>query len=168
MLLGDRHILHRSHKLTQNAARTPTAIIAVIALLGLAGCGTRVISITSEPPGALVHVNDVEVGRTPVDTTFKHFGTYDVRVNLEGFEPIAGPKEAEGSWRDAPVLDLVTFRAGQDVVVPWHFVLQPLPERTNRPQAEQALLERARQFRSSQLSAEAPAQAPNPPPLQQP
>lgn len=145
-----------THRLRQGGLAV--CLLAGAALAATLGaCGTRVISVTSEPPGALVFINDTEVGRTPVDTTFKHFGTYDVRVNLEGFEPFAGPMEAQGSWRDAPVVDLVTFRAGQDVTVPWHFVLKPLPERSDRPGAEQALLERARQFRESQISIETPA-----------
>ncbi|MFB3120043.1 MAG: PEGA domain-containing protein [Stenotrophomonas maltophilia] len=40
--------------------------------------------ITSEPPGALVWLNDREIGRTPVDVDFEFYGRYDVRLHLPG------------------------------------------------------------------------------------
>ena len=48
----------------------------------------RRVSITSEPSNAVVYVNDVEVGRTPVDADFTYYGSYDVRIDNEGFEPL--------------------------------------------------------------------------------
>ncbi|MCC5829414.1 MAG: PEGA domain-containing protein [Phycisphaeraceae bacterium] len=51
---------------------------------GLGGCVRRTITITSEPSGALVHLNDQEVGRTPLTIGFTHYGVYDVRLTHEG------------------------------------------------------------------------------------
>ena len=64
------------------------------ALLGLCagvppGCVERKITIGSEPAGALVLLNDVEVGRTPVTVPFKWYGDYDVRIRLERNEGTA-------------------------------------------------------------------------------
>jgi hypothetical protein len=50
---------------------------------GLLGCVERTISITSEPEGALVYLNDEEVGRTPVSVPFTFYGVYDVRLEHE-------------------------------------------------------------------------------------
>ena len=48
------------------------------------GCIERLITVRSQPPGALVYLNDEEVGRTPVTVPFKFYGVYDVRLEHEG------------------------------------------------------------------------------------
>ncbi len=62
--------------------------IAIAALvvggLGHAGCVERTITITSDPPYALVWLNDEEIGRTPVTVPFTFYGKYDVRLIHEG------------------------------------------------------------------------------------
>ena len=50
----------------------------------LCGCQQRTIRVTSEPSGAVAYLNDVEVGRTPVEVDFTWFGTYEVRLEKEG------------------------------------------------------------------------------------
>ena len=52
------------------------------------GCVRRTISIVSNPPGALVWLNDREVGRTPIEVEFLYYGTYDVRIVKDGYEPL--------------------------------------------------------------------------------
>ncbi|MBT4015057.1 MAG: PEGA domain-containing protein, partial [Deltaproteobacteria bacterium] len=37
------------------------------------------MSISSNPPGALIWVNDREIGRTPVSFNFTYHGEYDIR-----------------------------------------------------------------------------------------
>lgn len=41
------------------------------------------MTIGSDPPGALVWVNDVEVGRTPVTVPFEWYGDYDLKFRLD-------------------------------------------------------------------------------------
>lgn len=60
--------------------RYATPLIAALIALGTLGCVQRTITITSNPTGALVHLNDEEVGRTPLTVPFTFYGTYDVRV----------------------------------------------------------------------------------------
>ncbi len=57
-------------------------------LLG-AGCAERTITIKSDPPGALVFVNDQEIGRTPLTRDFNWYGTYDVQLRKEGYETVS-------------------------------------------------------------------------------
>jgi hypothetical protein len=57
-----------------------------------AGCVERKITIASDPPGALVYVNDVEMGRTPVTFPFLWYGDYDVRLRAQ--------KEIDGQQRE--------------------------------------------------------------------
>src|SRR5688500_18580755 len=52
------------------------------------GCVVREMVIDSEPRGALVYLNDQEIGRTPLTKEFTWYGTYDAVVRLEGYETL--------------------------------------------------------------------------------
>lgn len=127
-------------------------ILAVCSAMSLAlmGCVERTIHITSDPPGALVHLNDVEIGRTPCQTAFLHYGTYDVRLSLAGYESYMGSAEAVTPPGDLPGIDLaaellpVRFKNRID----WHFDLQPIND------DDPAILERANALRSRLRGAE--------------
>lgn len=69
-------------------------------------CVERKVSIESVPAGATVWVNDREVGVTPCEFSFTHYGTYDVRVALEGHEPLVTGAEAIAPWWDSIPFDL--------------------------------------------------------------
>jgi hypothetical protein len=121
-------------------------------MLALGGCLERTIHVTSDPPGALVYLNDVEIGRTPVETSFLYFGTYDVRLRLDGYEPIVTSKRAKAPIYEMPGPDLLASawpgRISTDIR--WHFDLTPAP---TGPEAEADLLDRARSLRQ-QLGVE--------------
>ena len=94
------------------------------------GCVRRTITITSDPPGALVWLNDREVGRTPLDVDFLHYGDYDVRLVADGYEPLTTSGLAKPPWWDNVPLDL-----GAELLptrlehhVTWHYELDPLDE----------------------------------------
>ena len=91
------------------------------------GCVRRTISVTTTPPGAIVFLNDREVGRTPCDIEFLHYGVYDLRLRLEGYEPVVGSGRAS-----APVWDFIGADFLAELVpaqlesrVEWHFDLEP-------------------------------------------
>lgn len=46
------------------------------------------MTIKSDPPGALVYLNDQEVGRTPVTRDFTWYGDYEVEVRKEGYQTL--------------------------------------------------------------------------------
>lgn len=128
----------------------PATALCLLAALAAPGCLERKISITSEPPGALVWVNDVEVGRTPAETDFVFYGDYDVRVRLEGYEPIRTHMKARAPWYECPPFDLVAtaIPARIENVVRWHFVLEKPAGAGQEPEkTEQDLLDRAREMR---------------------
>ncbi|MFI4871107.1 MAG: PEGA domain-containing protein [Phycisphaerales bacterium JB058] len=126
-------------------------LIAITPVLG--GCLERTVTITSEPPGAIVVLNDEEIGRTPVETGFRYFGVYDVRLQREGYEPIVTEKEAVAPIWEYPGLDLLAIAAPWRVKthLEWHFDLEPVPEAgTEEAQrAEQELFDRARSLRAA-------------------
>lgn len=138
------------------AAAAPTLLAA------LAGCVERTITITTEPPGALVWLNDREVGRSPVEVKFDYYGTYDVRLEREGYE-----RQMTTGKADAPGWDLVGIDLVAELLpiplhsrVRWNYVLEP--ERKDRD----GLVARAELLREEVAPTPppvAPAPAPAPP-----
>lgn len=121
-----------------------------VVVLALGGCLKRTIHVTSEPPGALVWINDVEVGRTPLQTDFTHYGTYDVRVRREGYEPIIVKQKANAPVYELPPLDIAAEAVPAKLhnVVKWHYVLLPVVEAgADKEAGEREVIERARELR---------------------
>ena len=109
------------------AHRWTAAAALLLAMLPSLGCVRRTISVTTTPPGAIVFLNDREVGRTPCDVDFVHYGVYDLRLRLEGYEPVVGSGRA-----DAPVWDFIGADFFAEIApaqleskVEWHFDLEP-------------------------------------------
>lgn len=127
-----------------------TRLLLILALLALPGCIQRRIRVTSEPPGAVVWLNDTEIGRTPAEAEFTFYGSYDVRLELEGYAPVHEARRTPAPFYEYPGPDLIaeilphTF----ENIVAWHFDLEPTPERTAPPEELEAdLLGRARELR---------------------
>jgi PEGA domain len=53
-----------------------------------AGCVERILTVQTDPPGALVLLNNSEWGRTPVSADFTWYGTYEIVVRHEGYQTI--------------------------------------------------------------------------------
>jgi hypothetical protein len=74
-------------------ARTAASLLTVtgLAAAGLTaggGCVEQELHVDTNPDGALVYMNDQEVGRTPIRRPFTWYGTYDVVVRKEGYETL--------------------------------------------------------------------------------
>lgn len=137
--------------------RLAAAAACALAAGAAGGCLERRVYITSDPPGALVTVNNQQVGRTPTDFDFEWYGTYDVVLELEGHEPLITTGKAEVPAHEIPPLDLgatilpVKFTSETR----WHYTLTPV-----KPDAD-GLLERAKQLRE-RLPEPTPAPEPSP------
>lgn len=114
-------------------------VIACMLVSTLTGCVERTITITSDPPGALVWLNDREIGRTPVDVDFVYYGTYDVRLEKQDHEPLMTKGEAKPPWWDNIPIDFAAEVVPIDLHadIRWHYTLEPTAD--DRP----ALIERA-------------------------
>lgn len=137
------------------AARAAAAVLAAAAL---AGCVRREIEITSAPPGALVLLNGREVGRTPARVRFTFDGTYDVRLQLAGYESVQGSGRTDAPVWDFVGADLVAELApvGLHRIDRWHFELVPEAD------ADAGVRARAEAARRSVESM--PSEAPDAPP----
>lgn len=129
------------------------AAVAGLPLLAGGGCVQRTISITSEPDGALVWLNDREIGRTPLDVGFVHYGVYDVRLEREGCEPLLTKGDAKAPWWETVGIDLFAelTPATLHSRVEWHYVLRPADD------DPAGLAQRARELREAARSAGVPA-----------
>lgn len=143
-----------------------TRIVVALTLLALplalTGCLQRTLSITSTPPGALVWVNDVEVGATPLEMDFTYYGEFDVRVRRAGYEPILARKKLTPPLQERPVIDLFAeaIPAKFEDRPAWHFDLIPLASGAEEAAAEQAAIGRANELRGR--VSPAPAEQPSP------
>jgi hypothetical protein len=87
----------------------------LVAAAGLAtGCVQRRMTIRSSPPGALVYVDDYELGTTPVSHDFVYYGTRKVRLVKDGYETLTVRQPFPVPWYQYFPLDFVT-----ENLLPW-------------------------------------------------
>jgi len=65
-----------------------TTLLISVAALSLCGCNgvRRRLTIRTDPPGAVVYLNDKELGRTPISQNIIYSGAYKIRCYKEGYE----------------------------------------------------------------------------------
>lgn len=146
------------------AASSRTLALSLLTLAAATGCVRRELTIESEPPGALVFLNDQEIGRTPVTRPFVFYGTYDVVLRLEGYETLRAKKLVLAPWWQWVPIDFAAEFFPLTDKQTARFVLQPAVEPGFEP--PENLLERAAELRS-QLPSTQPV-APQPAPTETP
>jgi len=87
---------------------------AVLQILLAAGCVQRRMTIRSNPPGALVYVDDYQLGTTPVSHDFVYYGTRKIKLVKDGFETLTVRQPFPLPWYQYFPLDFVT-----ENVIPW-------------------------------------------------
>jgi hypothetical protein len=127
------------------------------------GCLERTVTVISEPPGAVVWLNNTEVGRTPVTTGFLFYGDYDVQVRKEGYEALLTHRNLPGPIYEQPPIDLVATALPVRIQThkTWNFELRPLP--AEGPAEQEALRQRALAMRAEVVGksvVNSPAAAP--------
>ncbi len=66
----------------------PRSILLLSIFILLTGCVEQTMTIKTDPPGALVYLNDLEVGRTPLTRDFMWYGNYEVEVRKDGYQTL--------------------------------------------------------------------------------
>jgi len=82
-----------------------------------AGCVERKLTINTEPAGALVWLNDEEIGASPVTVEFNWYGDYKVRISKEGYETLDTHRELK-----APLHDGLPFDFFAEIIWPGRIV----------------------------------------------
>ena len=86
------------------------SVLVVISLVCSShfGCVHRRLTIRSNPPGALVYVDEQEIGRTPVSTSFIYYGTRSIRLEMDGYETVEQLHRIRPPWYQIPPIDFVS------------------------------------------------------------
>ena len=82
-------------------------LVATLLLLSCGGCVERTLAIRSDPPHALVFLNDQEIGRTPLTHKFLWYGFYDVQVRKEGYQRLKTTSPVIAPWWQWAPLDFL-------------------------------------------------------------
>ncbi len=103
-------------------------ILCLVAGLAVGGCVKRELTINTEPQGALVVLNDEEIGESPTTVNFDWYGDYNVRISMEGYETLKTHRELKGPWYDGFPFDFFAQIVNPNRVVDsyeWTFELSP-------------------------------------------
>jgi hypothetical protein len=95
-----REILHHSHRCG--------LLILLLVLTSQLGCVRRRMTIVSNPPGAVVYVDERRIGVTPVSTSFTYYGTRSIRLVKDGFETVCEDHKFSTPWYQYVGLDFVS------------------------------------------------------------
>ncbi|HID76522.1 MAG TPA: PEGA domain-containing protein [Planctomycetaceae bacterium] len=66
------------------------------------------MTIRTTPPGALVYVDDYEIGTTPVSANFTYYGPRKIRLVKDGYETRTILQPVPPPWYQVPPLDFIT------------------------------------------------------------
>ena len=107
----------------------PALLIVGLSInLLLSGCVERKLTINTKPQGALVILNDEEIGTSPVTVSFEWYGDYWVRISKEGYESLNTHRPLKGPWYDKPPFDFFAQIINPNRIVDsyeWTFPLRP-------------------------------------------
>ena len=123
------------------------SLAASVGLATSTGCVRRTITITTEPPNALVFLNDQEIGHSEVTTDFLWYGDYDVVIRKGGYETLKTNWEIRPPWYQLVPIDFlaeVLWPGHLHDVREKHFVLKPRELPTQEELLDRAVETRAR------------------------
>ncbi len=130
----------------KSAGATLITAISALTIVFLSGCGglQRELTINTQPAGALVILNDEEIGTSPVTVSFNWYGDYSVRISRQGFETLSTHRELEAPWYDMFPFDFIASFCWPTRTLDsyeWTFELKPYeePVRDDLLQAAQKL-----------------------------
>ena len=102
--------------------------LCLVASLNLAGCVERKLTINTEPQGALVTLNDEEIGVSPATVNFQWYGDYNVRISKEDYETLNTHRQLNSPWYDEFPFDFFAQIINPNRIVDsyeWTFDLAP-------------------------------------------
>ncbi len=91
-------------------------MLLTLSILSASGCVHRRMTITSDPPGAMVYIDNHEIGQTPVSHDFTYYGTRNIRLEMDGYETVNELRDIKPPWYQVPPLDFFSDNfAGRDI-----------------------------------------------------
>lgn len=133
-------------------------LFCVLILVAASGCVRRRLHVRSNPPGALVYVDNQQIGTTPCSVDFTYYGTREIRLVKPGFETLTINQPIPTPWYQIPPLDFVSENLVPGKIRDNRTVTYDLKPQLIVPTHE--LLDRANQLRQeTQTYPTAPAAA---------
>jgi len=134
----------------------------MLAAVASTGCVQRRMTIRSNPPGALVYVDDYQLGSTPVSHDFVYYGTRKIRLVKDGYETLTVRQPFPIPWYEYFPLDFVS-----ENLIPWEIRDERVVDLAMQPAAAappDLVVARAEQVRlaAGSLPPVAAAAAPTP------
>lgn len=80
-------------------------LTTLLIVLAAGGCVRRRLTVRTNPPGALVYVDNQEIGYTPVSVPFTYYGTREIRLEKDGFETLTTKQKFKAPWYEWPVIE---------------------------------------------------------------
>jgi len=118
--------------------------------LSVPGCVRRTLTINTAPAGALVYLNDEEVGRSPVTTDFLWYGDYDIIIRKEAHQTLCTHARIKAPWYQIAPFDFFAEVLYPGMIHDVHFLSFTL-EPEHLPGREE-LVERAEELRRTALA----------------
>ena len=109
----------------------------------------RRLNVNSNPPGALVYVDNQQIGTTPCSVDFTYYGTREIRLIKPGFETLTVNQPIPAPWYQYTPIDfvsenLVTMKIRDNRTVNYNLAPQLVVP-------TQELIDRANQLRQDTL-----------------
>lgn len=107
----------------------------------------RRLTIRSNPPGALVRIDNHDIGITPCSTDYIYYGTRHIQLVRDGYETLSDYRWIGPPWYEIPPIDAISENA-----IPWEIRDERIIDYTLLPQQvvpTQQLLGRAENLRQS-------------------
>jgi len=134
--------------------RSPSSSLGLLCLaigitILLPGCVRRRLMVRSNPPGAIVYVDNQPIGTTPCATDFVYYGTREIRLVKPGFETLTVSQPIPAPWYEIPPLDFVSENLMPHKIQDYRTVSFNMAPQVIVPTEQ--LLSRAEQLRQSTL-----------------
>jgi hypothetical protein len=124
---------------------------------GTGGCIERILTIQTNPSGALVELNAQEMGRTPVSRDFTWYGVYDLTIRLDNYRTLKTKARVYAPIYEWIPLDLIT----ELLPIPFkghHALSYTLVPEPPASQPSPGILERAEQLRGQMETTHYPSE----------
>lgn len=95
---------HRSSR----SVAIPASCLACLLVLASTGCVRRRMTVRTNPPGAMVSVDNQVMGVSPAATPFVYYGTREFRIESDGYRTETIRRRFKPPWYQWPGIDFVT------------------------------------------------------------
>lgn len=72
------------------------------------GCVRRRLTVRTNPPGALVSIDNQIIGTSPAASSYVYYGTREIRIERDGYQTETIRRKLNPPWYEYPPLDFIT------------------------------------------------------------